>query len=148
MRRKVELLPERSRARSLWPTGTAPRQRTCHGKGEPICEARSLPDVEVSGASGRDVSELLGTRTVRSNVSPPSRPKLACACCEAIVQAEAPSRPSSEALQDLTSGACAGLEIGDHCRCTVSRRSTLGKEWSGSPRHSPEWVGGTSSVRT
>jgi len=42
---------------------------------------------------GEDVSEMLEIEPVRFKVIRQVRPKLACACCERIVQAEAPSRP-------------------------------------------------------
>jgi transposase len=42
---------------------------------------------------GEDVSEMLEIEPVRFKVIRQVRPKLACACCDRIVQAEAPSRP-------------------------------------------------------
>ena len=42
---------------------------------------------------GEDVSEILEYVPARFKVIRQVRPKLACACCERIVQAEAPSRP-------------------------------------------------------
>jgi transposase len=42
---------------------------------------------------GEDVSEILEYVPARFKVIQQVRPKLACACCERIVQAEAPSRP-------------------------------------------------------
>ena len=42
---------------------------------------------------GEDVSEILEIEPVHFKVIRQVRPKLACACCERIVQAEAPSRP-------------------------------------------------------
>ena len=42
---------------------------------------------------GEDVSEILEIEPIRFKVIRQVRPKLACACCERIVQAEAPSRP-------------------------------------------------------
>jgi transposase len=42
---------------------------------------------------GEDVSEILEYVPARFKVIRQVRPKLACACCECIVQAEAPSRP-------------------------------------------------------
>jgi len=42
---------------------------------------------------GEDVSEMLEYVPARFKVIRQVRPKLACACCERIVQAEAPSRP-------------------------------------------------------
>jgi transposase len=42
---------------------------------------------------GEDVSEILEIESIRFKVIRQVRPKLACACCDRIVQAEAPSRP-------------------------------------------------------
>jgi transposase len=42
---------------------------------------------------GEDVSEMLEIEPLRFKVIRQTRPKLACACCDRIVQAEAPSRP-------------------------------------------------------
>jgi transposase len=42
---------------------------------------------------GEDVSEILEFVPARFKLIRQLRPKLACACCERIVQAEAPSRP-------------------------------------------------------
>ena len=58
-----------------------PKQEAC-----PDCggELKSL---------GEDVSEILEYVPARFKVIRQVRPKLACACCERIVQAQAPSRP-------------------------------------------------------
>src|SRR5438445_13108811 len=42
---------------------------------------------------GEDVSEMLEIESIRFKVIRQVRPKLACAGCDRIVQAEAPSRP-------------------------------------------------------
>jgi len=42
---------------------------------------------------GEDVSEMLEIEPIRFKVISQVRPKLACTCCDRIVQAEAPSRP-------------------------------------------------------
>jgi len=42
---------------------------------------------------GEDVPEILAYVPARFKLIRQARPKLACACCERIVQAEAPSRP-------------------------------------------------------
>src|SRR5258705_5741818 len=47
---------------------------------------------------GEDVSEMLEIEPVRFKVIYQVRPKLACACCERIVQAEAPSRPIARGI--------------------------------------------------
>src|ERR1700675_1884366 len=47
---------------------------------------------------GEDVSEMLEIEPIRFKVIRQVRPKLACAGCERIVQAEAPSRPIARGL--------------------------------------------------
>ena len=47
---------------------------------------------------GEDVSEILEIEPVHFKVIRQVRPKLACACCERIVQAEAPSRPIARGI--------------------------------------------------
>src|SRR5260370_307215 len=47
---------------------------------------------------GEDVSEMLEIEPIRFKVIRQVRPKLACACCERIVQAEAPSRPIAHGI--------------------------------------------------
>jgi transposase len=47
---------------------------------------------------GEDVSEMLEIEPARFKVIRQVRPKLACACCERIVQAEAPSRPIARGI--------------------------------------------------
>ena len=47
---------------------------------------------------GEDVSEMLEIEPVHFKVIRQVRPKLACACCERIVQAEAPSRPIARGI--------------------------------------------------
>jgi transposase len=42
---------------------------------------------------GEDVSEMLEIESIRFKVIRQVRPKMACGCCDRIVQAEAPSRP-------------------------------------------------------
>jgi len=42
---------------------------------------------------GEDISEMLEIESIRFKVIRQVRPKLACGCCDRIVQAEAPSRP-------------------------------------------------------
>jgi len=60
---------------------------------------------------GEDVSEILEYVPASLKVIQYIRPKLACACCDRIVQAEAPSDRSSEACWSGASGARAGIEI-------------------------------------
>jgi hypothetical protein len=61
--------------------------------------------------SGEDVSEVLERIPSRFAVIRHVRIKLACACCERIVQAAAPSRPIELCGWAGTFGACAGFEI-------------------------------------
>ncbi len=80
---------------------------------------------------GEDVSEMLEIEPVRFKVIRYVRPKLACACCERIVQAEAPSRPIARGMAGpglLAHVLVAKLAI--TCRCIVNRKSMLVKEWS------------------
>jgi transposase len=47
---------------------------------------------------GEDVSEMLEIESIRFKVIRQVRPKLACGCCDRIVQAEAPSRPIARGI--------------------------------------------------
>ena len=47
---------------------------------------------------GDDVSEMLEIESIRFKVIRQVRPKLACGCCDRIVQAEAPSRPIARGI--------------------------------------------------
>ena len=61
---------------------------------------------------GEDVSEMLEYVPARFKVIRHVRPKLACACCETIVQAPAPSRPIERGVAGPGSaGARAGREV-------------------------------------
>jgi transposase len=63
-----------------------PKQETC-----PECGGKLKP-------LGEDVSEILEYVPGHFKVIRQVRPKLACACCDKIVQAEAPSRPITRGL--------------------------------------------------
>ena len=73
----------------------APAGTSAEGSKEIPAEAGSLPRLRRRGFKylGEDVSEMLEYVPARFKVIRQVRPTLACACCERIVQAEAPSRP-------------------------------------------------------
>ena len=96
---------------------------------------------------GEDVSEMLEYVPARFKVIRQVRPKLACACCERIVQAEAPSRPIARGVAGP--GLLAHVLVSKYCdhlplyrqseiyarECVELERSTLA-----------DWVGGTSAL--
>jgi transposase len=96
---------------------------------------------------GEDVSEILEYVQVRFKVIRQVRPKLACAGCDRIVQAEAPSRPIERGLAGP--GLLAHVLVskyGDHC--PLYRQSEIyareGVELDRSTL--ADWVGGTSRL--
>jgi len=75
---------------------------TCHEKCESSSEARSLPDCGGKLKHlGEDVSEILEYVPASLKVIQYIRPKLACASCDRIVQAQHRADRSSEALLAL-----------------------------------------------
>ena len=68
---------------------------------------------------GEDVSEMLEYVPARFKVIRQVRPKLACACCERIVQAEAPSRPIERGVAGP--GLLAHVLVSKYCDHCVSR---------------------------
>jgi len=68
---------------------------------------------------GEDVSEILEYVPARFQVIRQVRPKLACACCERIVQAEAPSRPIQRGVAGP--GLLAHVLVSKYCDHCVSR---------------------------
>lgn len=64
----------------------APREAAC-----PDCNGTLTP-------LGEDVSEMLELEPLRFKVIRHVRPKLACSCCETIVQAPAPSKPIARGM--------------------------------------------------
>ena len=61
---------------------------------------------------GEDVTEMLEYVPASFKVIRKVRPKLACGCCDAIVQAPAPSRPiRSRPGRPGPAGPCAGVEV-------------------------------------
>jgi hypothetical protein len=65
------------------------------------------------------------------------RPKLACAGCDRIVQAPAPSRPIQRSIAGpgLLAHVRWSRSIAIIFRCTANRRSTHGKAWKSIARH-------------
>src|ERR1700680_124158 len=96
---------------------------------------------------GEDVSEILEYVPARFQVIRQVRPKLACACCERIVQAQAPSRPIERGIAGP--GLLAHVLVskyGDHL--PLYRQSEIyareGVELERSTL--ADWVGGTSQL--
>src|SRR5713226_10563830 len=78
---------------------------------------------------GEDVSETLEYVSEHFKVIRQVRPKLACACCDKIVQAEAASRPIARAWRVLDFWpTCWFRNTVTTCRCIGSRRSMRAKE--------------------
>jgi transposase len=112
-----------------------PKQKAC-----PDCggELKSL---------GEDVSEILEYVPARFKVIRQVRPKLACACCERIVQAEAPSRPIERGVAGP--GLLAHVLVSKYCdHLPLYRQSEMyareGVELERSTL--ADWVGGTSQL--
>src|SRR6266481_6689360 len=91
---------------SQTPTVVAPTANVAKPARQPLpehlpCETRKYPPKQTACPDcggelkhlGEDVSEILEIEPIRFKVIRQVRPKLACACCDRIVQAEAPSRP-------------------------------------------------------
>jgi len=96
---------------------------------------------------GEDVSEMLEYVPARFKVIRQVRPKLACACCERIVQAEAPSRPIERGLAGP--GLLAHVLVSKYCdHLPLYRQSEIyareGVELERSTL--ADWVGGTSAL--
>src|SRR5882762_3664723 len=94
---------------------------------------------------GEDVSEMLEIEPVRFKVIRQVRPKLACACCDRIVQAEAPSRPIERGVAGP--GLLAHVLVSKYCdHLPLYRQSEIyareGVELERSTL--ADWVGGTS----
>ncbi len=96
---------------------------------------------------GEDVSEILEYVPARFKVIRQVRPKLACACCERIVQAEAPSRPIERGVAGP--GLLAHVLVSKYCdHLPLYRQSEIyareGVELERSTL--ADWVGGTSQL--
>lgn len=96
---------------------------------------------------GEDVSEILEYVPARFKVIRQVRPKLACACCERIVQAEAPSRPIARGVAGP--GLLAHVLVSKYCdHLPLYRQSEIyareGVELERSTL--ADWVGGASAL--
>ena len=96
---------------------------------------------------GEDVSEMLEYVPARFKVIRQVRPKLACACCEPIVEAEAPSRPIERGVAGP--GLLAHVLVSKYCdHLPLYRQSEIyareGVELERSTLAG--WVGGTSAL--
>ncbi len=94
-----------------------------------------------------DVSEILEYVPARFKVIRQVRPKLACACCDRIVQAEAPSRPIARGVAGP--GLLAHVLVSKYCdHLPLYRQSDIyareGVELERSTL--ADWVGGTSAL--
>ena len=123
-----EHLPRETR--SYWP-----QQAAC-----PDCGGELKP-------LGEDVSEILEYVPERFKVIRQVRPKLACACCERIVQAQAPSRPIQRGVAGP--GLLAHVLVSKYCdHLPLYRQSEIfareGVELERSTL--ADWVGGTSQL--
>jgi transposase len=112
-----------------------PKQETC-----PDCGGELKP-------LGEDVSEILEYVPERFQVIRQVRSKLACACCDKIVQAEAPSRPIERGLAGP--GLLAHVLVSKYCdHLPLYRQSEIyareGVELDRSTL--ADWVGGTSRL--
>ena len=96
---------------------------------------------------GEDVSEVLEYVPARFQVIRQVRPKLACACCERIVQAQAPSRPIERGVAGP--GLLAHVLVSKYCdHLPLYRQSEIyareGVELERSTL--ADWVGGSSAL--
>jgi transposase len=112
-----------------------PKQAAC-----PDCGGKLKPLSE-------DISEILEYVPARFKVIRQVRPKLACACCERIVQAEAPSRPIQRGVAGP--GLLAHVLVSKYCdHLPLYRQSEIyareGVELERSTL--ADWVGGTSQL--
>jgi transposase len=113
----------------------SPKQTAC-----PECGGELKP-------LGEDVSEILEYVPARFKVIRQVRPKLACACCERILQAEAPSRPIERGVAGP--GLLAHVLVSKYCdHLPLYRQSEIyareGVELERSTL--ADWVGGTSRL--
>jgi transposase len=96
---------------------------------------------------GEDVSEILEYVPARFKVIRQVRPKLACACCERIVQAEAPSRPIERGVAGP--GLLAHVLVSKYCdHLPLYRQSEIYAREGVELQRSTlaDWVGGTSQL--
>jgi transposase len=112
-----------------------PKQEAC-----PDCGGKLKP-------LGEDVSEILEYVPARFKVIRQVRPKLACACCERIVQAQAPSRPIERGIAGP--GLLAHVLVSKYCdHLPLYRQSEIyAREGVDLERSTlADWVGGASQL--
>ncbi len=112
-----------------------PKQKAC-----PDCGGELKP-------LGEDVSEILEYVPARFKVIRQVRPKLACACCERIVQAAAPSRPIQRGVAGP--GLLAHVLVSKYCdHLPLYRQSEIYARDGVDLERSTlaDWVGGTSAL--
>ena len=144
------LCRKRSRVWNRRPDRRGIRYRhICLGKCGPTCRSRRHARIAAENCAslGEDVSEVLERIPSRFQVIRHVRVKLACACCERIVQAAAPSRPIERGVAGP--GLLAHVLVskyGDHL--PLYRQSEIyareGVELDRSTL--ADWVGGTSRL--
>ena len=96
---------------------------------------------------GEDISEILEYVPARFKVIRQVRPKLACACCERIVQAPAPSRPIERGVAGP--GLLAHVLVSKYCdHLPLYRQSEIYEREGVELERSTlaDWVGGTSQL--
>jgi transposase len=96
---------------------------------------------------GEDVSEILEYVSAHFKVIQQVRPKLACACCERIVQAEAPSRPIERGIAGP--GLLAHVLVSKYCdHLPLYRQSEIYAREGVELQRSTlaDWVGGSSAL--
>jgi transposase len=112
-----------------------PKQQAC-----PDCGGKLKP-------LGEDVSEILEYVPARFKVIRQVRPKLACACCERIVQAPAPSRPIERGVAGP--GLLAHVLVSKYCdHLPLYRQSEIYEREGVDLERSTlaDWVGSTSQL--
>src|SRR5712664_2740553 len=145
---------------SQTPTVVAPTANVAKPARRPLpehlpCETRKYPPKQTACPDcggelkhlGEDVSEILEYVPARFKVIRQVRPKLACACCDRIVQAEAPSRPIARGVAGP--GLLAHVLVSKYCdHLPLYRQSDIyareGVELERSTL--ADWVGGTSAL--
>jgi transposase len=95
---------------------------------------------------GEDVSEILEYVPASLKVIQSVRPKLACACCDRIVQAEAPSRPIERGMAGP--GLLAHVLVSKYCdHLPLYRQSQIyARSGVELDRSTAEWVSGSSEL--
>src|SRR5258706_7998902 len=145
---------------SQTPTVVAPTANVAKPERRPLpehlpCETRKYPPKQTACPDcggelkhlGEDVSEILEYVPARFKVIRQVRPKLACACCDRIVQAEAPSRPIARGVAGP--GLLAHVLVSKYCdHLPLYRQSDIyAREGVELDRSTiADWVSGTSQL--